>query len=66
VTEIAAPLTIGYSTYGSTIYGDGNIKDLMIFTRALSQPEIKLLMNRTHPLTGAGLMPATGEYWRLS
>ena len=48
-------------------YHYGNIKDLMIYKgRALTQPEIKLLMARTHPITGAGLMPANGEYWRLS
>lgn len=34
--------------------------------RALSQAEIKLLMNRTHPITGRGIMPANGDYWRLS
>jgi hypothetical protein len=61
--DIAASLTVGYSGY---YYGTtGNIKDLMIFTRALSLPEIKLLMNRTHPVTGAGLID-TGRYWRLS
>ena len=45
-------------------YLSGNLKDFMIFTRALSLPEIKLLMNRTHPVTGAGLID-TGKYWRL-
>lgn len=34
--------------------------------RALSVAEIKLMMNLTHPVTGRGLMPANGEYWRLS
>lgn len=44
-----------------------SVKDLMIYKgRALTQPEIKLLMNRTHPETGAGLMPVNGEYYRLS
>jgi len=53
--------------YGNPNQIKGNIKDLMIFKdRALSQPEIKLLMNRTHPETGAGLMPANGEYYKLS
>lgn len=61
--DIAAPLTIGYSGY---YYGTtGNIKDLMIFNRALSLSEIKLLMNRTNPVTGEGLID-TGRYWRLT
>jgi hypothetical protein len=48
-------------------YHYGNIKDVMLINgKALSLPEIKLLMNRTHPETGAGLMPANGEYYRLS
>lgn len=45
---------------------NGNIKDLMIFKgRALTQPEIELLMNRTHPITGAGLLDS-GRYYKLS
>lgn len=48
-------------------YLDGNIKDLMIYKgRALTVPELKLLMARTHPITGLGLMPNNGKYWRLS
>ena len=44
----------------------GQLKDIMIFKgRALTQPEIKLLMNRTHPITGRGLIDS-GKYWRLS
>lgn len=50
-----------------TKYYSGNLAHLMIFKgRALTQPEIKLLMNRTHPITGAGLMPVNGDYWRTS
>lgn len=45
----------------------GQLKDLMIWKdRVLSLTEIKLLMNRTHPITGRGLMPVNGKYWRLS
>lgn len=45
---------------------NGNMKDLMIFKdRALTQPEIELLMNRTHPITGAGLLDS-GRYYKLS
>ncbi len=63
-SNIGAVLRIGSDLVN---YHNGNIKDFMIFKgRALTQPEIKLLMNRTHPITGAGLMPANGEYWRLS
>ena len=48
-------------------YHYGSIKDVMLFNgKALSVPEIKMLMNRTHPITGAGLMPANGDYWRTS
>ena len=64
-TNIAAPLTIGQAS--NLTYGSGNFKDLMIWKgRALTQDEIKLLMNRTHPETGAGLMPANGDYYKLS
>lgn len=64
-TNIAASLTIGQ--YASSLYMNGNLKDLMIWKgRALTQPEIKLLMNRTHPITGTGLMPANGDYYKLS
>lgn len=62
-TNIAAVLNIGLS---NATYMVGLVKDLMTFTRALSLPEIKLLMNRTDPITGAGLMPVNGDYWRLS
>lgn len=64
-TTLAGSLLIG----GNSVSGlmNGMMKDLMIFKgRALTQPEIKLLMNRTHPITGAGLMPAGADYWRLS
>ena len=48
-------------------YHYGTIKDVMLINgKALSLPEIKLLMARTHPTTGAGLMPANGDYWRTS
>jgi len=65
IPNYAAPLTIGM-TSPLTAFHNGNIKDLMIFTRALSLPEIKLLMNRTHPVTGEGLIPGPYDYWRLS
>lgn len=62
------------ASYAATIGGqpttnilNGNMKDMMIWNnRVLTLPEIKLLMNRTHPITGAGLMPSSGEYYRLS
>lgn len=64
VTTFATPLTIGFE---NTWYAKCNLAHLMIWKgRALTQPEIELLMNRTHPITGAGLMPANGDYWRLS
>ena len=61
--DVTAPLRIGEF---NTQYANCNFKDLMIFKgRVLTQPEIKLLMNRTHPITGAGLID-TGRYWRLT
>jgi len=48
-TDVAAVLTIGLA---NTLYHYGNIKDLMIFTRALSQPEIALVMRKTNPVSG--------------
>ena len=63
-----APLIIGASSYSGT-YNNflyGQLKDLMIWKgRVLTQAEIKLLMNRTHPITGRGLIDS-GKYWRLS
>lgn len=45
---------------------NGNICQLMVFNgRILTLPEIKLLMNRTHPITGRGLIDS-GRYWRLT
>jgi hypothetical protein len=62
-----SPVIIGRENNANGNYLCGNIKDLIIWKgRALTQAEIKLLMNRTHPETGAGLMPINGEYWRLS
>ena len=68
----AAPATlptisgpIGINSSGSNFW-NGNIKDLMIYKgRALTVPEIKLLMNRTHPITGRGAMDS-GRYMRLT
>lgn len=57
-------LKIGYDGAQSNTYHNSNIKDLMIWKgRALTQSEIKLLMNRTHPETGAGLLPGGYDYW---
>ncbi len=59
-------IAIGYRPTGTPDqYHYGNIKDVMLFNgKALTQPEIKLLMNRTHPITGAGLLPGGYDYWR--
>ena len=64
--NISGALTVGVHNDSPSLYRlNGNIKDLMIFKgRALTQPEIKLLMNRTHPITGAGLLPGGYDYWR--
>lgn len=57
-------LKIGYDGAQPITFANNNIKDLMIYKgRALTQPEIKLLMNRTHPITGAGLLPGGYDYW---
>lgn len=58
---------IGCYIYNSAVAAqlNGNIKDLMIFKdRALSVSEIKLIMNKTHPTTGTGIIPGPYDYWR--
>jgi len=62
------PLQIGADIDTSTVYRiNGNIKDLMIWNgKVLSQAEIKMLMIKTHPITGTGLMFGPQSYWRLS
>jgi hypothetical protein len=65
--NISSPLYIGYDTAFSSSFLNGNIKDLMIWkNRLLTQPEIKLLMNRTNPVSGEGMIPGPYDYWRLS
>lgn len=62
LNNIAAPLIIG--TDNGSYYAHGYFKDLLIYkSRALTQPEIKLIMSRTHPITGAGLLPGGYDYW---
>jgi len=46
---IAAPFVIGTR---AGYFMNGNIKDFMIFTRALSQAEIMLIMRKTNPASG--------------
>jgi hypothetical protein len=57
--NIAAPLYIGQDTHMYPIsWVTGNIKDLMIWnSRALTQPEIALLMIETSPITGSDVYP---------
>ena len=63
-TDLSGYWIIGRST---ATYLKGNIKDLLIYKgRALSLPEIKLIMNRTHPIAGTGMIPGPFDYWRLS
>lgn len=65
-TNTAYAGQIGY-TADIPSYVNGNIKDLLIYKgRALTLPEIKLIMARTHPVTGAGMIPGPYDYWRLS
>lgn len=65
---ISLPTNRGYIRIGNdwANYFIGNLKDMMYISRPLSVEEIKLLMNRTHPITGAGLMPANGDYYRMA
>lgn len=65
-TTISAPLRTGIWHSAIDWYFNGSLKDFMIFTRALSLAEIKLLMNRTNPVTGEGLIPGPYSYWRLT
>ncbi len=63
-TNIAAPLTVGL---GGAVNMSGCIYDLRIYKgRALTLPEIKLLVKITHPVTGSGMIPGPYDYWRLS
>jgi len=60
--DVTGPFEIGR---GDTVCLNGNIKDLMIWkNRALTTAEIKMLMIKTHPLTGTGLIPGPYDYWR--
>lgn len=72
-TSSITPLAITGSVWDGTFlvgkdsweYNSGNIKDLMVWKdRALSQAEITLLMRRTHPITGKGLMVNPYNYGR--
>lgn len=68
-TNIAAPLTIGAidGTGYPFVYQNGNIKDLLIIKgKAMSPAEICEHMDRSHPITGEGLLPGGYDYWRLS
>jgi hypothetical protein len=58
---------IGYNRPAFTDLAPCNIKDLLIYKgRALTVPEIKLIMARTHPTTGTGMIPGPYDYWRLT
>ena len=61
--NIAGNVWMGGDTGGGTM--KGNLKDVMLWKgRALTVPEIKLLMRKTHPTTGTGLIPGPYSYWR--
>lgn len=46
---------------------NGNMKDILVVNgKAMSPAEIKELMDRSHPITGEGLLPGPEDYWRLS
>lgn len=65
--NLTSPLYINYgATKVPTSYGSGNIKDLLMWTRALTLPEIKLLMIKTYPTTGTGLIPGPYDYWKVT
>lgn len=65
-TNIAdSPLSfyLGGNQYWTDIAG--NLVDFLFYNgKALSQAEIKLLMNRTHPVTGLGMLPGGYDYYR--
>ena len=61
--SLAAPLTIGQDY---VYFHNGQMKDLLIYKgRALTVPEIKLIMNRTHPITGPGIIPGPYDYYKV-
>jgi hypothetical protein len=47
-SNISGTLKIGYNSAGAQYYADGNIKDLMIFKKALSVDQIGSLYNETY------------------
>lgn len=67
IYDSSQPLYIGCELANGTPvdYINSRIKDLLIYKgRALTLPELTLLMRKTHPITGTGLIPGPYSYWR--
>ena len=65
-TNLAGTLEIGRTNTGTPSYHAGYLKDLLIYKgRALTVPEIKLIMNRTHPITGTGMIAGPFDYYKV-
>jgi len=47
-------------------YFNGNMVNIMLLKRAISDNEIVLYNRVMHPVTGLGAIPGPHEYWRLS
>jgi len=58
---LAGSFVIGHEAY----YLNGNIKDLMIFNRTLTEAEIVEIMIHTNPASGEGVIPGPYDYWRI-
>jgi hypothetical protein len=67
ITPIAGTLDIGRCVRGETTeYFSGQMKDVFIWKgRALTVPEIKLVMARTHPTTGTGMIAGPYDYYKV-
>lgn len=66
VNDYSGTWTFGYLPGYGYNWG-GSLKDFIVWKgRALTLPEIKMLMNLTDPIAGPGIIQGPYDYWRLS
>ncbi|MFA5760163.1 MAG: LamG-like jellyroll fold domain-containing protein [Dehalococcoidales bacterium] len=66
ITNLAGTLEIGRVNTATPHYHAGYLKDLLVYKgRALTVPEIKLVMARTHPITGTGMIAGPYDYYKV-
>jgi len=67
VNDYSGPLVLGYLPLFNGYFVNGSLKDFIVYKgRALTLPEIKMLMALTHPTTGTTIVQGPYDYWRLS